>query len=126
LRKVDPSLTQQDIEALQAVAQNMARLELGFSQAFKGQGQVSDFERKIVQSIGPQKTDTARVAALKSELILARGKMDELTAEAYSDWAKQNPSGYVSDFKTKNPEYKKLVRQYNKALENIQRKYGFE
>lgn len=126
VRKIDPNISQQDIEALQAVAQNMARLELGFSQAFKGQGQVSDFERRIVQSVGPQKTDTARVAALKSEMILARGKMDELTAEAYSDWAKQNPQGYVSDFKTKNPEYKRLVRQYNTKLEQIQKKYGFE
>jgi len=126
LRKADPNIKQQDIEALQAVAQNMARLELGFSQAFKGQGQVSDFERKIVQSIGPQKTDTARVAALKSELILARAKMDELTAESYADWAAKNPNGYVSDYKTKNPEYKKLVRQYNSKLEQIQKKYGFE
>lgn len=126
LRKVDPNISQQDIEALQAVAQNMARLELGFSQAFKGQGQVSDFERKIVQSIGPQKNDTARVAALKSELILARAKMDELTAEAYSDWSAKNPNGYVTDFRNKNAEYKRLVRQYNAKLEQIQKKYGFE
>lgn len=126
LRKVDPNISQQDIEALQAVAQNMARLELGFSTAFKGQGQVSDFERKIVQSIGPQKSDTARVAALKSELILARAKMDELTAEAYNDWSSKNPNGYVTDFRNKNAEYKKLVRQYNAKLEQIQKKYGFE
>lgn len=126
LRKVDPNISQQDIEALQAVAQNMARLELGFSTAFKGQGQVSDFERKIVQSIGPQKNDTARVAALKSELILARAKMDELTAEAYNDWISKNPSGYVTDFRNKNAEYKRLVRQYNAKLEQIQKKYGFE
>ncbi len=116
--------TQKDIETLQATAQYMARLELGFSQAFKGQGQVSDFERKIVQNIGPQKADTAKVIALKSEMILARAKMDDMTAQMYQEWSKTNPSGLVSQFKN-SPEYRKMVRQYNTKLEQIQDKYGY-
>jgi hypothetical protein len=116
--------TQKDIETLQATAQYMARLELGFSQAFKGQGQVSDFERKIVQNIGPQKADTAKVIALKSEMILARAKMDDLTAQMYQEWVKNNPNGFVSQFKN-SPEYRKTIRQYNTKLEQIQSKYGY-
>lgn len=124
LRKIDPNISQKDIEAAQAVAQNMARLELGFSQAFKGQGQVSDFERKIVQNIGPQKSDTARVASLKSEMILARAKLDDITGSLYQQWRENNPDKYVTDFKN-TPEYRKLVRQYNAKLGQIQDKYGF-
>ena len=45
--------TQEEIDAASTVARYAAKLELGFSQAFRGQGAVSDNERLIVKAVGP-------------------------------------------------------------------------
>lgn len=114
--------TQAEIDAAKAVARNVSQLELGFSQALKGQGQVSEMERKIVQRVGPIASDSPKVMMLKSELITARATFDTENAARYQAWAQKHPNEYYRDYK-QTPEYKSLVGHYNKKLNEVESKY---
>jgi hypothetical protein len=117
--------TQEQIDARAAVARYAAKLELGFSQAFKGQGQVSDNERLIVRAVGPQLTDSPKVAALKAESIVARAEKDLAVADKFAKWEETHPNGSVKQFR-KSPEYKSIEDGYNNKLGGILTKYGFK
>lgn len=114
--------TQAEIDAAKAVARNISQLELGFSQAFKGQGQVSDNERRIVQRVGPAISDSPKVMMLKSELITARATFDAENAARYQAWARTHPNDYVRDYK-QSPEYKSLRSHYDAKLNQVENKY---
>ena len=114
--------TQAEIDAAKAVARNISQLELGFSQAFKGQGQVSDNERRIVQRVGPAISDSPKVMMLKSELITARATFDSENAARYQAWAQKHPNDYVRDYK-QSPEFKSLRSFYDSKLNQIENKY---
>jgi len=116
--------TQEEIDAAATVARAMSQLELGFSSAFKGQGQVSDNERIIVRNVGPQLSDSPKVAALKAESIVARAEFDAAVAQQYANWQESHANGTVKQF-TKSPEYKTIVSGYDAKLGNVLSKYGF-
>jgi len=115
--------TQEEINAAAIVARNIAKLELGFSQAFKGQGQVSDNERLIVRNVGPQISDNPKVAALKAESIIARAEFDSALATKFAQWQESHPNGTVRQFKG-SPEYNTVKTGYDNKLGNILSKYG--
>jgi hypothetical protein len=115
--------TQEEINAAAIVARNIAKLELGFSQAFKGQGQVSDNERLIVRNVGPQISDNPKVAALKAESIIARAEFDSALATKFAQWQEGHPNGTVRQFKG-SPEYNTVKTGYDNKLGNILSKYG--
>ncbi len=117
--------TQKEIDAASAVARNISQLELGFSQMFKGQGQVSDNERLIVSNVGPQLTDSPKVVMLKSEAVMARSDFDNKNSEIYSQWIKNNPDKFVTDYK-QSKDYNNLKNSYNKNLGDILVKYGMK
>jgi len=116
--------TQEEINAAAVVARSMAKLELGFSQVFKGQGQVSDNERLIVRNVGPQISDNPKVAALKSESIIARAEFDSALANKFAQWQETHPNGTVRQFKGSS-EYNTIKTGYDSKLGNILTKYGF-
>ena len=116
--------TQEEINAAAVVARSMAKLELGFSQAFKGQGQVSDNERLIVRNVGPQISDNPKVAALKAESIIARAEFDSGLATKFAQWQESHPNGTVRQFKG-SPEYNSIKVGYDNKLGNILTKYGY-
>lgn len=115
--------TQEEINAAAIVARNIAKLELGFSQAFKGQGQVSDNERLIVRNVGPQISDNPKVAALKAESIIARAEFDNAMATKFAQWQEGHPNGTVRQFKG-SPEYNTIKVGYDNKLGNLLTKYG--
>lgn len=115
--------TQEEINAAAIVARNIAKLELGFSQAFKGQGQVSDNERLIVRNVGPQISDNPKVAALKAESIIARAEFDSAMATKFAQWQESHPNGTVRQFKG-SPEYNTIKVGYDNKLGNLLSKYG--
>ena len=116
--------TQEEINAAAVVARSMAQLELGFSQIFKGQGQVSDNERLIVRNVGPQISDNPKVAALKAESIIARAEYDSALANKFAQWQEGHPSGSVRQFKG-STEYNAIKVGYDNKLGNILTKYGY-
>ena len=115
--------TQAEIDAADAVSRNISQLELGFSQTFKGQGQVSDNERLIVRQVGPKLADSPKVAMLKSESIIARADFDSKNQELFDKWQRANPSGLYGQYKS-SPQYKGLVDSYDNKLGQILSKYG--
>ena len=117
--------TQEEIDAAATVARYAAKLELGFSQAFRGQGQVSDNERLIVRAVGPQLSDSPKVAALKAESIVARAEKDLAISNEFAKWQDAHPNGSVRQFK-KSAESKSIDDKYNDKLGNILTKYGFK
>jgi hypothetical protein len=117
--------TQEEIDAAAVVARYASKLELGFSQAFRGQGQVSDNERLIVRAVGPNVSDSPKVAALKSESIVARAEKDLAISNEFAKWQDAHPNGSVRQFK-KSPESKSIDDRYNEKLGNILTKYGFK
>jgi hypothetical protein len=116
--------TQEEINAAAVVARSMAQLELGFSQIFKGQGQVSDNERLIVRNVGPQISDNPKVAALKAESIIARAEYDSALANKFAQWQESHPNGSVRQFKG-STEYNSIKVGYDNKLGNILSKYGY-
>jgi len=116
--------TQEEINAAAVVARSMAQLELGFSQIFKGQGQVSDNERLIVRNVGPQISDNPKVAALKAESIIARAEYDSALANKFAQWQEGHPNGSVRQFKG-STEYNAIKVGYDNKLGNILSKYGY-
>jgi len=111
-----------EIEAAMVAGQYIANLELSFSQALKGQGQVSDNERLIIAKVGPSISDSPRVAALKAETIMARGMFDQRNAEIFAKAQQANPDLTYRNYKN-TPEYKGLVEQYNGKLGSLLDKY---
>lgn len=116
--------TQDEIDAATAVGSNLAQLELAFSKAFKGQGQVSDYERQIVEKIGPSLKDSAKVASLKSESIMARAEYDIAMAKEYRKYQKET-GGTVRDF-LDDPKSAAVKSGYEGKLSTIMSKYGLK
>jgi len=111
-----------EIDAATMAGQYIANLELSFSQALKGQGQVSDNERLIIAKVGPSISDSPKIAALKAETIMARGMFDQRNAEIFTKAQQANPDLTYRNYKN-TPEYKGLVDQYNGKLGSLLDKY---
>ena len=111
-----------EIDAATMAGQYIANLELSFSQALKGQGQVSDNERLIIAKVGPSISDSPKIAALKAETIIARGMFDQRNAEIFTQAQQANPDLTYRNYKN-TPEYKGLVDQYNGKLGSLLDKY---
>lgn len=117
--------TQTEIDAATAVARNLSELELAFSQAFKGQGQVTENERLIVRQVGPKLSDSPKVAMLKSESVMARADFDSKNQELFNKWQEQNPNGLFGQYKS-SPQYKALENSYSEKLGSVMAKYGMK
>jgi hypothetical protein len=117
--------TQDEINAAQTVARYISKLELGASQVFKGQGQVSDNERLIVRNVVPSLSDSPEVAALKAESIAARSEYDQVMFQQYQKYLKNNPNGSVREFET-TPLYKSINEAYDTKLGALLNKYGYQ
>jgi hypothetical protein len=115
--------TQTEIDAATAVARNLSELELAFSQAFKGQGQVTENERLIVRQVGPKLSDSPKVAMLKSESVMARADFDSKNQDLFMKWQEQNPNGLYGQYKS-SPQYKALENSYSEKLGSVMAKYG--
>lgn len=111
-----------EIDAATMAGQYIANLELSFSQALKGQGQVSDNERLIIAKVGPSLSDSPKIAALKAETIIARGTFDQRNAELFTQAQQANPDLTYRAYKNM-PQYKSLVEQYNNKLGTLLDKY---
>jgi hypothetical protein len=115
--------TDKDIETVRMASQYITKLQLDMAKA-DAKGSISNYEDQLFERANISKNDSARVVALKSELLMTKAKMDDFVATKYADWVKKNPNGYVYEFK-QSPEMQKLTNQYNKKLDEIQSKYGF-
>jgi hypothetical protein len=115
--------TQEEVNAALQAARYYAELELNYARTYlKGQGAVSDNERKIVGKIGGSLSDTAQVAAAKAETVKARANYDKKVADLYYQWEKKNPGKMVKDFE-RDPRYEELQTQFDEYMGKLADKY---
>jgi hypothetical protein len=115
--------TQEEVNAALQAARYYAELELNYARTYlKGQGAVSDNERKIVGKIGGSLSDTAQVAAAKAETVKARANYDKKVSDLYYQWEKKNPGKMVKDFE-RNPRYEELQTQFDEYMGKLADKY---
>jgi hypothetical protein len=115
--------TQEEINAALQAARYYAELELNYARTYlKGQGAVSDNERKIVGKIGGSLSDTAQVAAAKAETVKARAQYDKQVSDLYYQWEKKNPGKMVKDFE-RDPRYTELQSQFDEYMGKLADKY---
>ena len=115
--------TQEEVNAALQAARYYAELELNYARTYlKGQGAVSDNERKIVGKIGGSLSDTAQVAAAKAETVKARANYDKKVSDLYYQWEKKNPGKMVKDFE-RDPRYTELQTQFDEFMGKLADKY---
>jgi len=115
--------TQAEVNAALQAARYYAELELNYARTYlKGQGAVSDNERKIVGKIGGSLSDTAQVAAAKAETVKARANYDKKVSDLYYQWEKNNPGKMVKDFE-RDPRYTELQGQFDEHMGKLADKY---
>ena len=115
--------TQEEVNAALQAARYYAELELNYARTYlKGQGAVSDNERKIVGKIGGSLSDTAQVAAAKAETVKARANYDKKVSDLYYQWEKKNPGKMVKDFE-RDPRYEELQGQFDEFMGKLADKY---
>jgi hypothetical protein len=115
--------TQAEVNAALQAARYYAELELNYARTYlKGQGAVSDNERKIVGKIGGSLSDTAQVAAAKAETVKARAQYDKQVSDLFYQWEKKNPGKMVKDFE-RDPQYTELQGQFDEFMGKLADKY---
>jgi len=113
-------LTPQEIARYQYGAMLFAQSQLEASQLAKGQGAISDFERRLFASTAMTSEDTPGALQMKAKALIARGQFDRQVARLWNSSKGQYRS--VNDFK-QSDEYDRLVSEYDaklaKLLENM-------
>ena len=111
---------QTTLDARSNMGRQVAIMAIAFSQAFKGQGAVSDRERALVDRITPNIEDSPKIILLKSRAIIARSQFDTERAQLLNDYLKQNPKGSIEDFKSSGG-YRSLKGDYEGYLQQLEK-----
>ena len=115
--------TKEEINAALQAARYYSELELRYARIYlKGQGTVTDNERRIVARLSGNMSDTALVAASKAETARVRADFDKRASDLYYIWEQKNPNGYVKDFE-RSPEYVELLKHFNNYMGQLNDKY---
>ena len=109
------------INAQTYAASQLATLEVAYSQGLRGQGQVSDNERKLIQRVGPQISASPLIVALKAQMVMARASLDEESDRLYGEYKERNPNGSFRDFKYNDPKYRKALTIYDEGLRRLEK-----
>jgi hypothetical protein len=90
----------------------------------KGQGAVSDAERRLIANLVGSLSDTPKSVAMKAKVIEARANFDQLVADAYYEYEQKNPTGTVQDFyRQKDGPFKTLFKEYDEHMSGLYSHY---
>lgn len=109
-------LSPEEIARYQYGAMLFAQSQLEASQLAKGQGSVSDFERRLFAATAMTSEDTPGALKMKAQALIARGQFDRQVARLWERSKGQFRS--VSEFK-QSDEYDKLVSEYDAKLAKL-------
>jgi hypothetical protein len=118
LIKVMPGTDQKAINARNEIKQNLARGELEASKLAQGQGSVSDFERELFKKVAGSLSDTPELLIKRQQALLARENLNEKLGIIYGDYKASGKPPNLAAFKN-SPEFKALVKEYDKELNAI-------
>ena len=117
--------TEKEIQAASYVVSLQGQLQLMAAQDYlKGQGAVSDAERRLIANLVGNLSDTPKSVAMKAKVIEARARFDQLVADEYYEYEKKNPTGTVQDFyRQKDGPFKKLFAEYDQHMSGLYSHY---
>jgi hypothetical protein len=125
VRRVDPRATPEKLSRAREMDGYLRQVELDFSSAFKGQGAVSDNERKIVQAIAGSSSDPADLLRKKAAWMSLAAQKDKDLNGAWKEYRRVNgKNASFADFED-SPAYQqiqaqhvnKLNQQFNKEVQ---------
>jgi len=120
-RPIDPNDL---INAVRVANQQIGKLSLSFAQIYlKGQGAVSDFERKLVEDTIPNTKDTATSMMLKAELLKARAAFDRDMGRAAMNYINKDPLHRTIEQYKATDEYRGFVDKLDSASRGIMQTY---
>ena len=124
-RKVGPNATPEKLSRVREMDGYLRQVELDFSSAFKGQGAVSDNERKIVQAIAGSTSDGADLLRKKAAWMALSAQKDKQLTEAWRQYRTANGRNVpFADFEDSTiykqiqaQHVNKLNQQFNKEIQ---------
>jgi hypothetical protein len=120
MRKLMPNVTQTDLDNVAKAAAELAEIELNFSRTyFKGQGAVTEGERKIVRAIPGSVSSSPEVLRTRVELLKARSQYDIDVIDAFRQWQEKNPGRSYLEFERKSDLYKEIKKGFEVETEKI-------
>jgi len=117
--------TPEQLQAASYVVSLQGLLQLMAAQDYlKGQGAVSDAERRLIANLVGNLSDTPKSVAMKAKVIEARAKFDQYVADAFYKYEKANPNGTVQDFyREENGQFQTLFKEYDKHMGDLYSHY---
>lgn len=105
-------------DLLSVAAQKYAQVALAFAKLdMKGQGQISDGERRLIGSINALPSDSADAIRLKSEALQLRAQRDQAFHKAWTEFKSATKSNDRDQF-LQSPYFTKMKQEYDTKFEN--------
>ena len=103
------------INNLNVLSSLAAQTSIDFSKSYgKGQGAVSDFERRLYASLGPTIKDPLEAFMMKSKLLTAKAEYERDLANALRRSKKS-----LDDFQDTDPNYQKILDSYQRKAYEV-------
>ena len=119
--------TPEQLQAASYVVSLQGLLQLMAAQDYlKGQGAVSDAERRLVANLVGNLSDTPRSVAMKAKVIEARARFDQQVSDAFYKYENdpKNTNPTVQDFyRQKDGEFKTLFAEYDDHMKALYSHY---
>ena len=115
LFKTSPTTNKESLAARNELATYLARMELQAAKLIKGQGQITEGERQILQRASASLDDPAELLYKKARIIERANKKNEALAAIYGAGER------FADFEkfSQDPEFKKIMKEYRADLNGI-------
>lgn len=111
-----PNVSQRDLDNIQKSAADLAELELLFTRIYlQGQGQVTEGERRIVQRIPGNVSNSPEVLRTRLTLLKERAQFDMDRAAAWDTWEKRHPGKSFLQFE-RSDMYKDLEKKFEERI----------
>jgi hypothetical protein len=110
-----PTTTQKSLGERSELISYLAKIELQTAKLIKGQGQITEGEREILQRASSSISDPAELIYKKAKVLERVTKMNEELAQVYG-----TGENFTDFRKFKNdPEFKRIHKEFRSDLENI-------
>jgi soluble lytic murein transglycosylase-like protein len=108
------------IQKLHRLQKHLSAAELEYAQTYlKGQGSVSDNERKLVKDTVGSIKDPAAVLKMQAQVMVERAKFDDKIAKAYNDYRTQNGEYAPFGAFMRGPAAQAIINQHKTELGGI-------
>lgn len=108
------------IQKLHRLQKHLSAAELEYAQTYlKGQGSVSDNERKLVKDTVGSIKDPAAVLKMQAQVMVERAQFDDKIAKAYNQYRTQNGEYAPFGAFMRGTVAQEIINQHKKDLSNI-------